>query len=52
MIAQELLFPDLKIPKVLPFLADAILSLGGCKTEGLFRVPGDGERVNGLTHFT
>ena len=50
MIHQEQNFPGLPIPRVLPFLAGAIISLGGCKTEGIFRVPGDGERVNGFIH--
>lgn len=47
MIHQEQNFPGLPIPRVLPFLTEAIISLGGCNTEGIFRVPGDGERVNG-----
>ncbi|TPX41027.1 hypothetical protein SeMB42_g05768 [Synchytrium endobioticum] len=48
MRAQEEHFPDLPIPRVLPFLADAILSLNGCKTEGIFRVPGDADAVTDL----
>ncbi|KAJ3219354.1 hypothetical protein HDU67_001573 [Dinochytrium kinnereticum] len=39
------------LPRILPFLVDAILSLNGCKTEGIFRVPGDADMVNGMyTH--
>lgn len=47
MAVQIITHPDLPIPRVLPFLTNAIISLGGCRTEGIFRVPGDGERVNG-----
>ena len=42
---QESSYPDLKIPIVLPFLANGILALGGRCTEGIFRVSGDGEEV-------
>lgn len=38
----------MKIPIILPFLADGILALGGTKTEGIFRVPGDGDAVSDL----
>ncbi|TPX34507.1 hypothetical protein SmJEL517_g02866 [Synchytrium microbalum] len=48
MRTQEEQFPDLPIPRVLPFLADAILSMNGCKTEGIFRVPGDADAVTDL----
>ena len=36
------------IPKVLPFLSNAIVKLGGEKAEGVFRVPGDTEMVSEL----
>jgi hypothetical protein len=40
------------LPKILLFLTDAILKLNGCKTEGIFRVPGDADMVNGkILHF-
>ena len=48
MRAQEEQFPDVPLPRVLPFLADAILSMNGCKTEGIFRVPGDADAVTDL----
>ncbi|KAJ3073741.1 hypothetical protein HDU98_000804 [Podochytrium sp. JEL0797] len=37
----------LALPRILLFLTDAILSLNGCQTEGIFRVPGDIDLVNG-----
>ncbi|KAJ9088740.1 hypothetical protein DSO57_1020145 [Entomophthora muscae] len=40
--------PNLKLPKVLPFLTDAILQLRGDQSEGIFRVPGDMEQVADL----
>jgi hypothetical protein len=40
--------PGLDIPYILIFLADSILQLGGCKTEGIFRVPGDADAVTNL----
>ena len=36
------------MPIILPFLADGILALGGTKSEGIFRVPGDGDSVSEL----
>lgn len=45
---QSRTYPDQKVPIVLPFLADAILALGGTRTEGIFRVPGDGDAVAAL----
>ncbi|KZT64367.1 Rho GTPase activation protein [Daedalea quercina L-15889] len=45
---QERSYPHMKVPIVLPFLADGILALGGTKTEGIFRVPGDGDAVSDL----
>ncbi|KAJ3412665.1 hypothetical protein HDV05_000415 [Chytridiales sp. JEL 0842] len=38
----------LPVPKILMFLADSIVNLNGCKTEGIFRVPGDSDMVNAL----
>ena len=45
---QERNYPDKKVPIILPFLADGILALGGTKSEGIFRVPGDGDLVSEL----
>ncbi|KAI0321217.1 hypothetical protein OF83DRAFT_1168648 [Amylostereum chailletii] len=45
---QERNYPHQKIPIILPFLADGILALGGTKSEGIFRVPGDGDLVSEL----
>ncbi|KAI9266631.1 hypothetical protein BDA99DRAFT_480334 [Phascolomyces articulosus] len=38
----------LKIPKIVPFLADAVLQMKGQQSEGIFRVPGDAEEVTDL----
>ncbi|KAI9316473.1 hypothetical protein BX666DRAFT_1951155 [Dichotomocladium elegans] len=38
----------LKIPKIVPFLADAVLEMNGQRTEGIFRVPGDAEEITDL----
>ncbi|KAI8814450.1 Rho GTPase activation protein [Cladochytrium replicatum] len=48
MKTQTAEFPELKLPRILPFLAEAILTLNGCKTEGVFRVPGDVDAVTDL----
>ncbi|KAJ7128940.1 hypothetical protein C8R43DRAFT_1026437 [Mycena crocata] len=45
---QERNYPHQKVPIILPFLADGILALGGGKSEGIFRVPGDGDSVSEL----
>lgn len=45
---QSRSYPDLKIPVILPFLADGILALGGLASEGIFRVPGDADSVSEL----
>lgn len=45
---QERSYPHMKVPIILPFLADGILALGGTKIEGIFRVPGDGDAVQDL----
>lgn len=42
---QKTSYPQLKVPVILPFLADGILALGGTRSEGIFRVPGDGDSV-------
>ena len=36
------------MPIILPFLADGILALGGTQSEGIFRIPGDGDAVSDL----
>ena len=41
----------LKIPKIVPFLADAVLQMKGQQSEGIFRVPGDAEEVTDLVSF-
>lgn len=33
------------VPVILPFLATAIINLGGLRAEGIFRIPGDAEAV-------
>lgn len=45
---QERNYPHKKVPIILPFLADGILALGGLRSEGIFRVPGDGDAVSEL----
>ncbi|EEB93607.1 hypothetical protein MPER_07708, partial [Moniliophthora perniciosa FA553] len=45
---QERTYPQQKVPIILPFLADGILALGGTKSEGIFRVPGDGDSISEL----
>jgi len=40
--------PELKVPAILLFLADAILQLNGTHTEGIFRIPGDADAVSEL----
>jgi Rho GTPase-activating protein 39 len=45
---QERNYPQAQVPIILPFLADGILALGGTKSEGIFRVPGDGDLVSDL----
>ncbi|WVQ85889.1 hypothetical protein IAT38_008057 [Cryptococcus sp. DSM 104549] len=42
---QRKSYPQLQVPVILPFLADGILALGGLHSEGIFRVPGDGDSV-------
>jgi hypothetical protein len=45
---QERTYPTAQVPIVLNFLADGILALGGARTEGIFRVPGDTDAVLAL----
>lgn len=45
---QERTYASSKVPIILPFLADGILALGGTKSEGIFRIPGDGDEVSDL----
>ncbi|KAG8710867.1 hypothetical protein FRC08_016610 [Ceratobasidium sp. 394] len=45
---QERMYASSKVPIILPFLADGILALGGTKSEGIFRIPGDGDAVSDL----
>ena len=35
----------LAIPKILPFLAESIIDLGGMKTESIFRQAGDPDSI-------
>lgn len=42
---QEQSYPGSQIPIVLKFLTNGILALGGLASEGIFRVPGDGDLV-------
>jgi Rho GTPase-activating protein 39 len=44
----ELIDETKHYPKVLIFLSEAVLNLGGCQTEGIFRVPGDHEYITRL----
>ncbi|ORZ22041.1 hypothetical protein BCR42DRAFT_405365 [Absidia repens] len=39
---------DLKIPRIVPFLADTVHQLNGQHSEGIFRVPGDADDVTDL----
>lgn len=38
----------LKIPKVVPFLADTVREINGKLSEGIFRIPGDADAVTDL----
>lgn len=44
--AQAKRFPSLKLPWILPTLAESVLQHNGSSTEGIFRVPGDIDEVN------
>ncbi|XP_072022049.1 uncharacterized protein [Amphiura filiformis] len=41
-------FPDRELPWIVVVLAEEVFRLGGEKTEGIFRVPGDIDEVNAL----
>ena len=41
-------YPDLKIPRIITTLAEAVIRLNGVDVEGIFRVPGDTEQVYAL----
>uniref|UniRef100_A0A8C9TJE9 Rho GTPase-activating protein 39 n=1 Tax=Scleropages formosus TaxID=113540 RepID=A0A8C9TJE9_SCLFO len=45
---QRDLFPDRRLPWVQVQLSQYVLALGGTRTEGIFRVPGDIDEVNAL----
>ncbi|RIB02959.1 hypothetical protein C2G38_2255281 [Gigaspora rosea] len=45
---QSQSYPNLKLPRILPFLAKSILELNGQASEGIFRVPGDADYVTEL----
>ena len=45
---QEETHPNLKVPRILPFLTDAVMQLNGQQCEGIFRVPADSELTTEL----
>ena len=45
---QENSHPNLKVPRILPFLCDAVLAMNGQQCEGIFRVPADSEKTTEL----
>eukprot|EP00835_Amoeboradix_gromovi_P001325 NODE_58_length_25774_cov_0.240545.p3 type:complete len:565 gc:universal NODE_58_length_25774_cov_0.240545:7443-5749(-) len=44
--------PQLTVPRILIFLSESLLQLGGTTTEGIFRVPGDVDKVGALVFLT
>lgn len=48
MASQRQSQPQFRLPRIVPFLAEAILKLNGCQTEGIFRVPGDADAITEL----
>jgi len=40
--------PELEVPRVVVHLIDAVVNMGGCKTEGIFRVPANAVEVQFL----
>ncbi|KAH9022842.1 hypothetical protein EDB85DRAFT_2293116 [Lactarius pseudohatsudake] len=45
---QERTYLTQRVPIVLPFLVDGVFALGGTKSEGIFRIPGDSDAVAAL----
>jgi hypothetical protein len=45
---QQQQFPKMHYPRILVFLVHSILRLNGCKSEGIFRVPGDADCIINL----
>jgi hypothetical protein len=43
---------ELKIPRIVPFLADAVHQMNGQQSEGIFRVPGDADDVTDLVSLS
>eukprot|EP00008_Paramoeba_atlantica_P002977 CAMPEP_0201488316 /NCGR_PEP_ID=MMETSP0151_2-20130828/17886_1 /ASSEMBLY_ACC=CAM_ASM_000257 /TAXON_ID=200890 /ORGANISM="Paramoeba atlantica, Strain 621/1 / CCAP 1560/9" /LENGTH=528 /DNA_ID=CAMNT_0047873579 /DNA_START=85 /DNA_END=1671 /DNA_ORIENTATION=- len=43
---QKAAFPDLSVPIILPHMTQLIVQLGGFRTEGIFRIPGDVDLVH------
>ncbi|KAI9314749.1 Rho GTPase activation protein [Dichotomocladium elegans] len=39
---------SLQIPRIVPFLADAVIRTNGQRSEGIFRVPGDADAITDL----
>ena len=48
MSQQQLFYPDLPLPAIVPCCIEAIKALGGKTVPGIFRVPGDTDTVNYL----
>ncbi|XP_030068117.1 rho GTPase-activating protein 39 isoform X2 [Microcaecilia unicolor] len=48
MLRQQDTFPDHRLPWVQTKLSQQVLALGGQRTEGIFRIPGDIDEVNAL----
>ena len=48
MATQQQAYPDIKVPVVLVFLCNALMVMDALKTEGIFRVAGDGDLVTEL----
>lgn len=48
MTLQEPRHPERRLPWIMTTLSEQVLKLGGNKTEGIFRVPGDIDEVNTL----
>lgn len=48
MLLQAQLYPERRLPWIQTTLSEEVLKLGGARTEGIFRVPGDIDEVNAL----